>query len=144
MNISHRTPTPRTALRWTLSTGLALLMALPALGLARPPDDIARHRQTLEALSVHPDAASVSRELAQLRSWIDAANTQWRKGDESGLELTLVRLEAQEELVRARMQAAKARAALQRTVEERATVAHQIEAERSRYEAMRAFLEGEE
>lgn len=138
------TPLRRDAAASALALCLALSLASPSAGLARPPDDIARHRATLETLSAHPDAGTVSRELAQLRSWIDAANTQWRKGDEGGLELTLIRLEAQEELVRARMQAAKARAALQRTNEERATVAHQIEAERSRYEAMRAFLEGEE
>lgn len=127
-----------------LLVGLALSLALPATGLARPPDDIARHREALEALSARPEAPSVSRELSQLRSWIDTANAQWRKGDSNGLELTLVRLAAQQELVRARMQAGKARAALQRTQDELATVEHQVEAERSRLEATRAFLAGEE
>lgn len=123
---------------------LAASMMLPALALARPPDDIARHRATFEALSSKPDARTVSRELGQMRSWIDAANTQWRRGDRDGLELTLIRLEAQAELVRARMQAAKARAELKATEDGLTTVQHQIEAERARYEAMRSFLAGEE
>lgn len=124
-----------------LVLGLSLSLAAPA-ALARPPDDIARHREALEALSAQPDARKVSRELGQLRSWIDTANAQWRRGDEDGLELTLVRLTAQAELVRSRMQAARARDALQRTQDELATVRHQIESERSRYEALRSFLEG--
>lgn len=123
---------------------LALLLALPAAGLARPPDDIARHRATVEALAGHEHARAVSRELGQLRSWIDAAGRQWRRGDGEGLEQTLARLDAQAELVRARLQAAKARDALNRSQESLANVRHQIEAERQRYEAMRSFLEGGE
>lgn len=137
-------PHLRTALDAIATLCLAAAMLTPAAALARPPDDIARHREALEALSVRPEARHVARELSQLRSWIDAANTQWRKGDEDGLEQTLVRLDAQTELVRARMQASKARTELQDTQEELATVQHQIEAERARYETMRAFLAGEE
>ena len=80
---------------------IAALIALPSLSSARPPDDIARHRATMEALAGQEHARAVSREIGQLRSWIDEANTQWRRGDRGGLELTLKRLDAQEELVRA-------------------------------------------
>lgn len=130
--------------RWSLALVLAVFMALPALAQARPPDDIARHRDTYETLSARPEARSVTRELSQMRSWIDAANTQWRRGDRDALELTLVRLDAQADLIRARMQASKAKAELQRTEDELANVHGQIEAERNRYEAMRSFLAGEE
>lgn len=120
------------------------LMALPSLSSARPPDDIARHRATMEALAGQEHARAVSREIGQLRSWIDEASGQWRRGDRAGLELTLQRLDAQEELVRAMLQAAKARAALNRSQDDLAAVRHQIQAERERYEAMRSFLEGGE
>lgn len=126
-----------------MKTTLALLAALIALpALARPPDDIAAHRRVVEELAEHAQARAATRELSQMRSWIEEAAAAWRRGDRDALARTFTRLEAQAELVRARMQAAAARAALARTEEDLANVRHQVEAERRRYEATRAFLEG--
>lgn len=126
------------------AVAFAAALAFPTLGSAGPPDDLERHRTTLEQLRAHPQARAAGNALDEMSHFLAEARTRWQQGDRRALAASLARLDAQTALIRARLDVATARVQL---VETRATlegVRAELDAERARHDAIRARIEGGE
>lgn len=127
----------------TLSTYVvAVLLSLPALGNAGPPDDLERQRTALDALRGHPAAAAVSRDLDEMSLSIDEARARWQRGESASFTVLMPRIDAQAALVRARLEVVTGKAQLQETERALATTRQALETERARHADIRARLEG--
>lgn len=126
------------------AVAFAAALAFPALGNAGPPDDLERHRTTLEQLRAHPQASAAGNALAEMSHHLDEARARWQQGDRRALAASLTRLDAQTALVRARLDVAAARTQLAETRATLEAVRVELDAERARHEAIRARIEGGE